>query len=549
MNSRIAQIGCLTFLTALGLIATPRADQPRGPFEHVLLISVDGLHARDLDWYLAGASSDSPLAQLAGSGRTYTNAMATRPSDSFPGLLAMVTGGTPRSTGVYYDDGWDRSVLASTVLCPPGGPLGAEVMWKQNLDVTPAVAPFLTTIDQGKLPQRTDCSRVQPHEFPRVNNVFEVIKSAGGRTAWSDKHPAYEFLNGPSGTGIDDLFTPEIASCNGQVPCASSSTSLTTNSFAKTMAYDTMKVDAVVNWIQGLDHTGQNAAGVPTVFGMNFQSVSVGQKLDMAAFPVAVGSPPLGPTGGYDQNGNPSQPLQNAFKFVDDSLGRMLTALDQQDLRNSTLVIISAKHGNSPAFSTTLHRVDPSLIKSTINGAVLDLTAQVSADTGPIIWLKDSSKTPAAAAALSAVRGALNLVADDPATPDDEGILSGSAVADFYGVALGDSRLPDIILKPLPGTLYSLSKTKIADHGSFNEDDVHVALIVSNPRLGQMIIDDPVETRQIACTILRALGQNCDSLQSQAIEPSTCLPPMGWAFGHGDAQAGFSSSSGSKTRH
>src|SRR5207245_1908764 len=66
--------------------------------------------------------------------------------------------------------------------------------------------------------------------------------------------------------------------------------------------------------------------------------------------------------------------------------------------------------------------------------------------------------------------------------------------------------------------------TKIADHGSFNEDDVHVALLVSNPDFAPARFDEPVETRQIACTILNALGISCSALQSQAIEPSTPLP-------------------------
>ena len=45
-----------------------------------------------------------------------------------------------------------------------------------------------------------------------MNTVFDVAGRAGLRTAWSDKHPAYEILNGPRGTGIQDLFTPEINS-------------------------------------------------------------------------------------------------------------------------------------------------------------------------------------------------------------------------------------------------------------------------------------------------------------------------------------------------
>jgi len=47
---------------------------------------------------------------------------------------------------------------------------------------------------------------------------------------------------------------------------------------------------------------------------------------------------------------------------------------------------------------------------------------------------------------------------------------------------------------------------------------------VSNPTLPQKTIDDPVETRQIACTILKALAMECDGLQSEQIEPSKFLP-------------------------
>jgi len=50
---------------------------------------------------------------------------------------------------------------------------------------------------------------VYPHSYLKVNTVFEVARAAGLRTAWSDKHPAYEILNGPSGAGVQDLFTPE----------------------------------------------------------------------------------------------------------------------------------------------------------------------------------------------------------------------------------------------------------------------------------------------------------------------------------------------------
>ena len=60
--------------------------------EHVLLISVDGLHALDVANYVA-AHPHSALAKLSHKGITYTNARTPANSDSFPGLLALVTGG------------------------------------------------------------------------------------------------------------------------------------------------------------------------------------------------------------------------------------------------------------------------------------------------------------------------------------------------------------------------------------------------------------------------------------------------------------------------
>ena len=467
----------------------PDDDQDEG-IARVLLISIDGLHARDLARYVEG-NPGSALAQLSATGRTYTRASATRPSDSFPGLLAMVTGGTPRSTGVYYDDGYDRSLAAASGPCVAG----ARVQWKQNLDVLPFT--FTTTLDPAKLPRdpADGCAtRVYPHQFPRVNNVFELVKAAGGRTAWSDKHPAYEFLNGPSGTGVDDLYTPEIT------------TGSTTNSFSQTLAYDDMKVAAILNEIHGLDHTGTTAVGVPTLFGMNFQAVSVGQKLSQAG----------GPVGGYlDATGTPSAPLQAALDHTDQSLGTMVSALRAEGRLDSTLIIVSAKHGNSPIDPSTLARVDPNVIVNIVNSVPPGL-ALLSADTGPLIWLKDQSTT-------AAVVEQLGLPANRAAAHID-GILSGSALSALYSDPLTDSRTPDIILLPTPGTVYTTSATKIADHGGFGDDDVRVALLVSKPSQPQKTIDDQVETRQIACTILKALVLECEDLESEQIEPSRFLP-------------------------
>src|SRR5215469_11361665 len=92
---------------ALGALAPEAFAAPKGPtYDHVLMISVDGLHAIDLSNYIA-ANPMSTLATLAATGVRYPNALTTAPSDSFPGLLAPTTGGTSKSTGVFYDDSYD----------------------------------------------------------------------------------------------------------------------------------------------------------------------------------------------------------------------------------------------------------------------------------------------------------------------------------------------------------------------------------------------------------------------------------------------------------
>jgi len=77
-------------------------------------------------------------------------------------------------------------------------------------------------------------------------------------------------VNGPSGKGVDDLYTPEITNNHG---------SDATVSVVCTAANDQLKVNAILTAINGLNHDGTPGVGVPAVFGMNFQTVSVGQNL------------------------------------------------------------------------------------------------------------------------------------------------------------------------------------------------------------------------------------------------------------------------------
>ena len=145
----------------------------------------------------------------------------------------------------------------------------------------------------------------------------------------SDKHPAYEDFSGPSGKGLDELFAPEINSQDTLDPGAKPGDDYTT-SYTGVRTYDSLKVKAVLNWIDGYNSTRTSQASVPAVFGMNFQSVSVGQKLAKSGDADADKSL----TGGYlDAVGTPGNALMLQFQFVDDALGLVRAANSPQECR------------------------------------------------------------------------------------------------------------------------------------------------------------------------------------------------------------------------
>ncbi len=460
-----------------------------GQIKHVLLLSVDGLHDADLTAY-AAAHVGSAMAALTAHGIHYSAAKSALPSDSFPGLLAIVTGGSPKSTGVYYDDSYDRALSAPGSDCSTHG---TEVVYDESIDIKTDAIDGGGGIDEAKLPRdpANGCKPVYPHSFLRVNTIFEVVKAAGLRTAWSDKHPAYELVNGPSGKGVDDLFVPEINS-NDDI----------TAKAANAAIYDDTKVAAILNEIAGKTHDGKEGAGVPAVFGMNFQAVSVGEK-----------------TAGYtDDKGTPSPDLAEALQHTDESIGKMLAALAANGIDKETLVILSAKHGQSPT-NPAMHRIiDKKMIPGLVDSVQKDLGAQVTQDSVALIWLADQSKTADVVTALEAAKASAGIAE----------IYDAVKVTAMFGDASKDSRIPDIAIQPVDGVMYAKpSATKIAEHGGFSSDDTHVPIVVSNPALGPTLVNDPVTTMQIAPTILVALGLDPTALQAVKSEGTKVLPVTG----------------------
>jgi len=490
--------------------------------KHVLLISVDGLHALDLSNYVA-AHPNSTLADLSRHGVTYTNASTSSPSDSFPGLASLVTGGSPVTSGLWYDDTYNRALSPPAVtdgLGNPGGScpgkIGTNVAWDEAVDKD------LTRLDAGGGINPTylvrdpnnGCKTIQPHEYLRVNTIFEVVKAAGGLTAWTDKHPSYEWTNGPSGKGVDDFYGPEVNSIPVALPqfagCApvpyadSTPDDGWTTSFDNIQCYDSLHVQAVINQIDGFNHDRTRKIGVPTLFGTNFQSVSVGEKLAM--------DPVSGLKGGYtDVLGTPGQALAGQIDFVDRSLGQMVQELKREHIEDSTLIIISAKHGQSPIDITRRRGIGHGQPTATIGAAdAFDIS-----DDGSLIWLTDPALTPAVVANLST-----------PANQEALGIqeiFAGSSLRNKFNSAAIDPRTPDIILKVNTGVIFT-GGTKLSEHGGFNEDDVHTALLVSLSGLEHAVVKSAVLNQQVAPTIVKALGLDPEELTAVRKEQIAVLP-------------------------
>ena len=345
----------------------------------MLLISVDGLHESDVAWYVSN-HPESELAKLVAGGAHYTRARTPIPSDSFPGLVAQVTGANPRTAGVYYDDEYSHAVLEAGTTSCEGKPLGGEVIYDSPDDRNPEsidagqglaglpdsilemTATPQTLLEPSKLPvDPSTCKAIYPHEYLHVNTIFDVAKEHGLHTAWSDKHPAYEILNGPSGNGVDDLFAPEIDSIAlepggkrwpGEISWKDDN--------AATMQYDSYKVHAVLNEIDGFNHSRTEQVGTPAIFGMNFQTVSTAEKLLHSG----------GQNGGYlPGTTTPGPVLAHALDYINAQLQTFDEAIHARGLAGSTAIILSAKHGQSPQDPNQLTRIKDGPIIEAINAA------------------------------------------------------------------------------------------------------------------------------------------------------------------------------------
>jgi hypothetical protein len=344
----------------------------RDDIRHVMLVSIDGMHALDYE-NCVKAGTCPHLAALGKTGVNYTRTSTSRPSDSFPGLMALVTGGTPRTVGAFYDVAYDRVLAPPQITtgnglvggtCNMGVANGTRTEYEEGVDLDQTQlnggGPYtlldggIKSIDPKKLPRDpfNSCEPVYPWNFIRTNTIYGVIHAARGYTAWADKHAVYAAVSGPSvnASNVDDYYAPDVNSNIISLPGVTTANGLScstipdnnggawTDSFQNIKCYDQLKVNAVLNWINGKNHLGTASGPVPNIFGMNFQAVSVGQKLIES-----------GVRGGYtDAAGTPTAAMLSEIVFVDAAIGEMVSETKSRGLLESTLIIITAKHGQSP---------------------------------------------------------------------------------------------------------------------------------------------------------------------------------------------------------
>jgi hypothetical protein len=441
--------------------------------KHVLLLSIDGMHAVDFlncAQGIAGINSGSPycpnLAALSPTAINYVAAISSKPSDSFPGITALVSGGSPKTTGIYYDVAYDRSLdpparktgtgLEAGKCEANAPPLGTTTDFDQGVDFDDTKlnggAPGaglteggIASIDPDRLERdpQANCTPVFPWNFIRTNTIYGVIHAAGGYTAWIDKHPSYSVVAGPGGTSLDDYYSPEVDSAVVALPGVKTAQGATcdpirdpigvsswTSSFLNIQCYDALRVNALLNEIASKTHNGSPAV-VPAIFGMNFQSVYFGQSLVESG---------VGQGGYQNAAAAPSAELLQEIQFVDASIGDIVNALKSAGLYQTTLIIITAKHGESP-IDTARYVADGSNTPATLlamagyipySESPLNSTGiGATEDDVSVLWLKPGASVTGAVALLEQNATAIGLGE----------IYYGPSLALNYGVGGGGARL------------------------------------------------------------------------------------------------------------
>src|SRR5271166_6997138 len=114
----------------------------------------------------------------------------SKPSDSFPGLMSIMSGATPRTMGVNYDVAYDRALNPPQLTtgnglpggpCTPGkNPPGTTTEYDEGIDLNqklltagaPSGDPGISAINPKFLIRDKFCNPVYPWNFVRDNTIY-----------------------------------------------------------------------------------------------------------------------------------------------------------------------------------------------------------------------------------------------------------------------------------------------------------------------------------------------------------------------------------------
>ncbi|RDW68157.1 hypothetical protein BP6252_09553 [Coleophoma cylindrospora] len=478
-------IGGETPASFKGLWTVPSHEYSHGQFKQVVYISLDGMHQTDLTTYLS-LYPNSTWAGLMKNSVVFSNNSGSTPSDSFPATTAVFTGGTPRLTGIYWDDTWAKEFYPASSNC--SGPIGAEADWSVASDWNSSSVTGGNAFNLSATPMRVtawgSCEPIFPHDYLRVNTIFEVARANGLNTVYMDKHPAYEYLNGPSGLGLTQGFFPEIGAVASNLDAQ--------------IAWDDLHWSALANVTAGHYVNGTGDIDF-SLIGINFQSVTWAQSNGGG---YATGSTLANPIWGAN--------LTKAFEHFDAKLSIFMDQLKAAGKLESTLLILSSKQGQSPVDESTLKHIDSNLVINATGVEVSFLTG----DDAALLWLKDGSQAALAKENLMAQATELNI----------DYVLASDEVWEFgFGNPRVDPRAPDVVIAAKDGTLYS-TNTQTANHGAWLPDDLDVPMVFYNPTFTGKNMTLPVKTTQLASTMLSALGLPLAQLDGWRKEGAPVLP-------------------------
>ncbi|KAK0851158.1 hypothetical protein LTR03_004225 [Friedmanniomyces endolithicus] len=478
--------GGYSYVNPSGQWIPPTTAYSKGEYKQVVMLSFDGMHQFDLMDYVAKYPNSTWATIILKNGIMYENARASEPSDSFPATTALFCGASPRVSGIWWDDVYDRALYPAGSNCT--GPIGSEAAWDESNDLNSSLIDGGGALNVSHLPMQLTswgtCQPVYPHNYLRVNTVFEVGRANGLVTAYADKHLTYEFMNGPSGVGLSEIYTPEVASV--------------ANTIQAQLAWDDLHWSALRNWTKGNFANGtKNPDGPPSMYGANFQAITWAQT--NAGYLDALGA-------------QPNKSLEMALQYADARLGTFLGDLKAAGQLDSTLLLVGSKQGQGPINAANETFISDVHLTASVEAAGIKV-AQTTADDGGIMWLVDQSQAQAAKA---------NLLANT--TLGVAYVLAGDEIQHAgFGSLWLDSRVPDLIIGAKVGYLWA-SSPRFEDHGGYLPQDLNVPLIAYNPYLEPANNSIFVSNRQVASTMVKALGLPLAQLDGYRIEGTPVLP-------------------------